>query len=105
MIIEESVKKVIEESAFLVLITVCPDGTPHPIVAGKGSVSGGNIIFNIHKMEQTRKNILGSDKAQVLCATLNGGPQGFRLSGTAAISESAEGRQLVFHVDRIDSLI
>ncbi|MDR1230097.1 MAG: pyridoxamine 5'-phosphate oxidase family protein [Spirochaetaceae bacterium] len=105
MVIEESVKKVIEESAFLVLITVCPDGTPHPIVAGKGTVSGGNVIFNIHKMEQTRKNILGNSKAQALCATLNGAPQGFRLSGTAAVAENAEGKQLVLCVDRVDSLI
>jgi predicted pyridoxine 5'-phosphate oxidase superfamily flavin-nucleotide-binding protein len=105
MIIEESVKKVIEESAFLVLITVCPDGTPHPIVAGKGSVSGGNVVFNIHKMERTQKNILGNNKAQALCATLNGNPQGFRLIGTAAVAESEAGKQLVLSVDRIESLI
>jgi predicted pyridoxine 5'-phosphate oxidase superfamily flavin-nucleotide-binding protein len=105
MIIEESVKKVIEESAFLVLITMCPDGTPHPIVAGKGSVSGGNVVFNIHKMEQTQKNILGNNKAQALCATLNGNPLGFRLSGTAAATESAAGKQLVLSVDRVESLI
>jgi hypothetical protein len=84
---------------------VCPDGTPHPIVAGKGSVSGGNVIFGIYKMEQTQKNILHNNKVQALCATMNGSPLGFRLNGTAAVAESAGCRQLILSVEHVDKLI
>jgi predicted pyridoxine 5'-phosphate oxidase superfamily flavin-nucleotide-binding protein len=105
MVFEEEVKKVIEKSAFLVLVTVCPDGTPHPIVAGKGTVRDGDIVFGIYKMEQTQKNILQNSKAQVLCATMNGGPLGFRLGGSSAVCENPAGKELVFTVERVERLI
>jgi predicted pyridoxine 5'-phosphate oxidase superfamily flavin-nucleotide-binding protein len=105
MVIGEEVKKVIGESAFLALVTVCPDGTPHPIVAGKGTVRDDTIVFGIYKMEQTQKNLRHNNKAQVLGAMMNGGPLGFRLSGTAAIAENAARKELVFTVEGVDRLI
>jgi hypothetical protein len=47
MEINEEVKIVIEKSGFLVLVTVNPDGSPHPIVAGKGTVEGDTVIFGV----------------------------------------------------------
>jgi predicted pyridoxine 5'-phosphate oxidase superfamily flavin-nucleotide-binding protein len=104
--IDETVKKVIEESAFLTLVTVNPDGSPHPIIAGKGEVEGDQVVFGIYKMEQTQKNILKNDQAQVLGATLaEGHPLGFRLNGRAAVRESSGGKQLVFTALTVDTLI
>jgi predicted pyridoxine 5'-phosphate oxidase superfamily flavin-nucleotide-binding protein len=101
MVINEEAKNIIEGSPFLALVTVNPDGTPHPIVAGKGEVSGDTVVFGIYKMEETRKNILKNRKAQVLGATLTGGPKGIRLSGTA----KAEDKKLIFTATGADTLI
>jgi predicted pyridoxine 5'-phosphate oxidase superfamily flavin-nucleotide-binding protein len=104
--IDETVKKIIRESAFLVLVTVNPDGSPHPIVAGKGEVEGDNIVFGIYKMENTQRNILANDKAQVVGATVaEDRPLGFRLNGRAAVRETAAGKQLVFTALAVDTLI
>jgi predicted pyridoxine 5'-phosphate oxidase superfamily flavin-nucleotide-binding protein len=101
MVINEEAKKIIEGSSFLTLVTVNSDGTPHPIIAGKGAVSGDNVIFGIYKMEKTQENILGNNKAQVLGALLSGGPKGIRLSGTA----KAEDKKLIFSAVKADKLI
>jgi predicted pyridoxine 5'-phosphate oxidase superfamily flavin-nucleotide-binding protein len=105
MVISEEVKNVIEKSAFLVLVTVNADGTPHPIVAGKGTVEGDSVVFGVYKMEQTRKNIGTNSAAQVLGATLEGGPKGFRLTGTAKARENGADRQLVVTVSAVDVLL
>jgi predicted pyridoxine 5'-phosphate oxidase superfamily flavin-nucleotide-binding protein len=101
MVITETIKKVIEGSAFLTLVTVNEDGTPHPIIAGKGEAAGDQVIFGIYKMEQTQKNLLKNDHAWVLGATRAAGPQGFRLKGTAVI----QGKQLVFTPTQAEPLI
>jgi hypothetical protein len=101
MVISEETKKIIEESPFLTLVTIGPDGTPHPIIAGKGEVSGGTVIFGIYKMEETQKNILKNNHAQVLGATRADGPQGIRLTGTA----KAEGKKLIFTAAKAEKLI
>ncbi|MDR2798301.1 MAG: pyridoxamine 5'-phosphate oxidase family protein [Treponema sp.] len=101
MIIHETVKQVIEGSAFLTLVTVNADGTPHPIIAGKGEVSGDQVTFGIYKMEQTQKNLLQNNHAWIVGATMAEGPQGFRLSGTAAVRD----KQLIFTATQADKLI
>jgi predicted pyridoxine 5'-phosphate oxidase superfamily flavin-nucleotide-binding protein len=103
MIISEEAKSVIEKSAFVVLVTVKPDGTPHPIVAGKGAVEGDSVVFGVHGMVQTRKNIAANGAAQVLAATLDGGPKGFRLTGTARLRENDS--QLAVTVSAVDALV
>jgi predicted pyridoxine 5'-phosphate oxidase superfamily flavin-nucleotide-binding protein len=101
MVIIETIKQVIEDSTFLTLITVNEDGTPHPIIAGKGEVAGDQVIFGIYKMEQTQKNLLKNNHAWVLGATKTAAPQGFRLKGTAA----AQGKQLIFTPTHAEPLI
>jgi predicted pyridoxine 5'-phosphate oxidase superfamily flavin-nucleotide-binding protein len=101
MVITEEVKKVIEGSGFLTLVTVHADGTPHPIIAGKGEVSGDTVVFGIYKMEETQKNLLKNKNAWIVGATKTAGPKGFRLTGTA----EAQGKQLIFTAAKVDILI
>jgi hypothetical protein len=104
MVINDDVKRVVEGSAFLSLVTVNSDGTPHPIIAGKGEVSGGDVVFGIYKMEATQKNISSDSRAWVVAATIDGGPtkaKGYRLAGTA----KASGKQLIFTPERADPLL
>ncbi|MDR0452879.1 MAG: pyridoxamine 5'-phosphate oxidase family protein [Treponema sp.] len=101
MIIDEEVKKVIEGSAFLSLVTVNADGMPHPIIAGKGEVCGDTVVFGIYKMEETQKNLLANKNAWVVGAAQADGPKGFRLAGTA----EARDKQLVFTATKADKLI
>lgn len=99
--INDEVKAVVEGSAFLSLITMNADGTPHPIVAGKGDVVGDDIVFGIYKMEVTQKNLEKNANAWVIAATMDGGPKGYRLSGTA----KANDKQLIFTPVKAEELI
>jgi hypothetical protein len=101
MVIDDDVKKVVEGSAFLSLVTLGPDGVPHPIIAGKGEVSGNNVVFGIYKMEETQKNLSKNNKAWVVGAMMTDGPKGYRLSGTAA----AKDKQLIFTPEKAEKLI
>jgi hypothetical protein len=101
MVIDDDIKKVVEGSAFLSLVTLGPDGVPHPIIAGKGEVSGENIVFGIYKMDITQKNLSKNNNAWVVGATKTDSPRGYRLSGTAA----ANGKQLIFTPDKAEKLI
>jgi hypothetical protein len=101
MIITEEVKKTVEGSAFLSLVTLNPDGTPHPIIAGKGNVSGDSVIFGIYKMDTTQKNLAKNKNAWVVAATMDGGPKGFRLSGTATPKD----KEVVFAASKVEALI
>ena len=101
MVIDDDVKRVVEGSPFLSLVTVNPDGTPHPIVAGKGELSGGNVVFGIYKMETTQKNLAAGSGAWVVAAVLDGGAKGYRLTGTA----KAEGKQVIFTPDKAEALL
>jgi predicted pyridoxine 5'-phosphate oxidase superfamily flavin-nucleotide-binding protein len=92
MKINEQMKAVVEGSAFITLVTLCADGKPHPIVSGKGAVKGDTIVFGIYKMEKTQKNLAADPSAWIVAATRDGGPKGYRFSGTAA----AQGGQLIF---------
>ncbi|MDR3279830.1 MAG: pyridoxamine 5'-phosphate oxidase family protein [Synergistaceae bacterium] len=87
MIITDEIKSVIVGTPFLSLVTIGADGDPHPIITGKGEPVGDTIVFGIYKMEATRKNLASNPKAWVVCATLEGGPKGYRLSGTAAAAD------------------
>ena len=101
MQINDDMKKVLEGTAFLSLVTVCADGTPHPIIAGEGKVVGDTVIFGIYKMEVTQNNLLSDDRAWVVGATMEGGPHGYRFSGAAR----ATGKELVFTPASADILI
>jgi hypothetical protein len=102
MVLDDDVRRVVEGTAFLSLVTVGEDGLPHPIIAGKGEVSGETIVFGIYKMERTQKNLARDKRAWVCGATMNGGePRGYRIGGTAA----AEGGRLVFTPECAEKLI
>ena len=101
MIIDEETKRIIENSAFVTLVTQGPDGVPHPIIAGKGEVSADTVIFGIYKMEVTQKNLASNPKAWIVAATKDGAPKGRRLTGTAA----PQGKQLIFTAAGVDALI
>lgn len=101
MIINDEIKAVIEGSAFITLVTMGANGTPHPIIAGKGEVSVDQVIFGIYKMEVTQKNLKTNDKAWIVAATKDGGPKGYRLVGTAKAVE----KQLIFTAQTADAMI
>lgn len=101
MIINEEVQAVIGTSAFIPLVTINPDGTPHPIIAGKGEVVGETVVFGIYKMEQTQKNLAANNAAWIMAATMQGKPVGYRLSGTAVVN----GKQLIFTPQKAEAMI
>jgi hypothetical protein len=102
MIINEEAKKVLEEAAFITLVTVNADGTPHPIIVAKGTIAGDTISFGIYKMEQTQKNLSANKHAWLVGGAVIGEtPKGCRLTGTAA----AKDKQLVFTATKADALI
>jgi uncharacterized protein len=101
MIINDDIKVVVEGSAFICLITMNADNTPHAIVAGKGTVVGESIVFGIYKMDTTQKNLKANHNAWVVAATKDGGSKGYRLIGTA----EAKDRQLVFTPTKAVALI
>ncbi|MDK2937690.1 MAG: pyridoxamine 5'-phosphate oxidase family protein [Firmicutes bacterium HGW-Firmicutes-4] len=101
MVISKEIKAVIEGSAFLSLVTLGADGTPHPIIAGKGEVIGDAVVFGIYKMETTQKNLETNINAWVVGATMNDGPEGYRLTGTATVKD----KQLIFTPIKVDALI
>jgi predicted pyridoxine 5'-phosphate oxidase superfamily flavin-nucleotide-binding protein len=92
MVLNDEVREVIENSAFLTLITLDAEGNPHPIIAGKGEIAGDDVVFGIYKMKKTQQNLLKNKSAWVLGAFKEKPPKGFRLKGTAR----AEGKQLIF---------
>ena len=101
MLITEDVKKVIEGSAFVGVITVGADGNPHPIVIGKGEVDGDNVLFGIYKMETTQANLAANSNVWVIAATMDEGPKGVRLSGTATVDD----KQVIFTTSKVEELI
>lgn len=102
MVINSEVKSVIKNSAFLSLVTLGSDGTPHPIIAGKGEVVNDTIVFGIYKIEKTQKNLAVNPNAWVVAATtIDGNPKGYRLAGTAA----AKDKQLIFTPSKAEALI
>ncbi|GHV31460.1 pyridoxamine 5'-phosphate oxidase [Synergistales bacterium] len=101
MPIDEKVKSVIEGTAFLSVITLNADGTPHPIITGKAEVVGDTVVFGIYKMETTQKNLKADKRAWVVAATLSDGPKGYRLTGDAVIG----GEKVVFTPAKAEALI
>jgi hypothetical protein len=101
MVIDDDVRKVVEGTAFLSLVTIGADGLPHPIIAGKGEVSGEDIVFGIYKMEVTQKNLLKKNNAWVVGAIRAESPKGYRLTGTAV----AKDKKLIFTPSRAEKLI
>lgn len=101
MVLEEATKQVIEATPFLSLVTVGADGAAHPIITGRAQVVGDTVVFGIYKMETTQKNLKSDNRAWVVAATKEGGPKGYRLSGTAQVQD----KQLIFTPSTVEALI
>ena len=101
MLITEDVKNIIEGSAFLAVVTLGADGNSHPIVVGKGEVDGDKVLLGIYKMETTQANLSANSSAWIVAATMDGGPKGVRLSGTATVND----KQVIFATSKVDELI
>ncbi|MDR0598101.1 MAG: pyridoxamine 5'-phosphate oxidase family protein [Treponema sp.] len=101
MVITEDIKGIITGAAVITLVTVNADGTPHPIIAGKGEVEGDKVIFGIYKMVVTQENIKKNNKAWVVAGTMDQAPKGCRLAGTAVAQE----KKLIFTASKAEELI
>jgi general stress protein 26 len=101
MVITEDIKGIIEGAAVITLVTVNADGTPHPIIAGKGEVDGDKVIFGIYKMVVSQENLKKSSNAWVVAGTKDQKPRGCRLTGTAAAQE----KKLIFTASKAEELI
>ena len=103
MVLNEEIKDVISKAPFIPLVTVSAQGEPHLIVVGKVAETreGDVLCFGIHKMEVTQQNIKNNGKMQVLIATMEGGPKGFRLEGTASIV----GKLVLFKAEKAEALL
>ena len=99
--ISEEAKSVIENSPFIALVTIDPDGTPHPIILGKGEVQDDNVVFGVYKMEKTQRNIAQNSNTWFVAAVKDDGPKGYRFSGTAAF----EDKKLIFKVSTVEELL
>jgi len=103
MIINEKIKEVILKAPFVPITTVSSNGEPHMIVVGKVvEVRDGDILaFGIYKMAVTQQNIKDNGKMQVVIATTEGGPKGFRLEGKACIEE----KLVLFKAEKVEELL
>ncbi|AFV02211.1 MULTISPECIES: pyridoxamine 5'-phosphate oxidase family protein [Dehalobacter] len=103
MVLTEEIKEVISNAPFIPITTVSTNGDPHMIIVGKvAEVRDGDILgFGIYKMEVTQQNIKDNGKMQVVIATMEGGPKGFRLEGQACIEE----KLVLFKADKVQKLL
>ena len=101
MIITDEIKAVFEGSAFIPIITMNEDNTPHPIIVGGGKVEGDTIAFDIYIMAVTRENLEERPEMWVMASTADGAPKGFRLSGKAHV----EGGQVIFEAEDAEGMI
>ncbi len=101
MIISDEIKTVIEGTSFVCLVTVSAAGMPHPIVTGKAEVAGDKVVFGIYKMDATQKILEAINGMWVVAATKDGGPKGYRLTGTAEVKD----KQLIFTPAKAEALI
>jgi hypothetical protein len=98
-IITNEVKKVLETTAFTVLVTVDANASSHPIILGNGTVSGDSVSFGIGGMKKTQQNLaLNHNASLACCAVIDGKPAGYRLLGTA---EAKDGK-MVFTVQKVE---
>ncbi|MEN3005854.1 pyridoxamine 5'-phosphate oxidase family protein [Dehalobacterium formicoaceticum] len=102
MVFTDEIKDMVAKAPFITIVTVTIDGDPHAIVVGKGEVKEKDILgFGIYKMEKTQQNIKSNGKMQVVLATMEGGPKGFRLTGKACI----EDKQVLFKAEKAEALL
>jgi predicted pyridoxine 5'-phosphate oxidase superfamily flavin-nucleotide-binding protein len=103
MVLTDEIKALIGKVPFVAIATVTNEGAPHLIVVGKvKEVKADDILaFGVYKMEQTQQNIQANGIMQVVLASTEDGPKGYRLSGKACV----EGQEVLFKVETAESLL
>lgn len=102
MVINEEMKSVIKNSASLTIVTMCPDGTPHPIIVGGGEVEGDIITVGVYAMKITQENLKKNDSTMLLAAQkVEGGAKGYRFTGKAKVVDG----KFVFTATKAESLM
>jgi uncharacterized protein len=103
MVITDEIKEVISKAPFIPITTVSISGEPHTILAGKVVEvrEGDALVFGIYKMEVTQQNIKDTGKIQIILATMEGGPKGFRLEGKACTEE----KLLLFKAEKVEKML
>lgn len=103
MVITQEIKDVISKAPFIPITTVSVHGEPHMIVVGKvAEIREADILgFGIYKMEVTQQNIKDNGMMQVVIATMEGGPKGYRLTGKACIEE----KLVLFKAEKVEVLL
>nr|WP_049752077.1 pyridoxamine 5'-phosphate oxidase family protein [Carboxydothermus hydrogenoformans] len=94
---------IIPKASIIPIVTVSRQGEPHLIVVGqvKEIREDDTLVFGIYKMKTTQQNIQDNGKMQVVIATREGGPKGYRLIGTATIEE----QQVLFKAEKAEELL
>ena len=103
MVITDEIKQLIPQAPIVPIVTVSSQGQPHLITVGKAKEVQENdtLVFGIHKMEQTQRNMHDTGIMQVIIATREGGSRGFRLSGSGRV----EGKQVFFEAREASALL
>ena len=103
MVITNEIEKLVKEAPIVPITTVSAKGEPHLIVVGQVKEVKDNdvLVFGIFKMETTQQNIKETGTMQVALASKDGGPKGYRLTGTASI----EGEKILFKANKAESLM
>lgn len=103
MVITKEIQELIPQAPIIPIVTVSSQGEPHLIVVGqvKEVREGDILVFSIYKMHTTQQNIKDTGKMQIVIATREGGPKGYRLIGKAYV----EGQQVLFRAERAEPLL
>ncbi|KKM08669.1 pyridoxamine 5-phosphate oxidase [Clostridiales bacterium PH28_bin88] len=103
MLLTDEVKELIPKAPIVPVVTVSREGEPHLITVGKVKEvrDEGILVFGIFRMETTQKNLRETGKMQVVIASRENSPKGFRLKGEGRI----EGKEVLFQVEKVESLL
>ncbi|MFZ7101609.1 MAG: pyridoxamine 5'-phosphate oxidase family protein [Peptococcaceae bacterium] len=103
MILNQKIVDLISQVPFVPIVTASEAGEPHLIVVGQvKEIRDQEILaFGIHKMAKTQENVKNNGLMQVVIASRQDGPQGYRLSGQACI----EGNTVLFKAEKAEALI
>ncbi|MBO8169864.1 MAG: pyridoxamine 5'-phosphate oxidase family protein [Thermoanaerobacteraceae bacterium] len=103
MVITKKIQDLIQQAPIVPIVTVSSQGEPHLIVVGqvKEVREGDTLVFGIYKMQTTQRNIRETGEMQVVIASREGGPKGYRLTGKAWV----EGQQVLFKAESAEALL
>ncbi|SJZ83728.1 pyridoxamine 5'-phosphate oxidase family protein [Selenihalanaerobacter shriftii] len=102
MVLNDEIKNLAKEAPFVPISTVSSQGEQHLIVVGEVKEINDDVLtFGIYKMETTQENLVDTGDMQVVLASTNDEPKGYRLTGTA----HAEDGKVLFEAEQAESLL